>query len=223
MIPAASLGVALNDDAGITVTPLPLDRTGDAARLLARAFSADPILTHFLTGRQRRRIAYPAFFRALILETVEHQQVHVAWERGRLAGVVLWIPPRLATPDSALRRRAAFERALVKGLFPFRARAMYRGFEATAALHPDEPHWYLFFVGVDPGAQGRGIGRRLLLPVLRMADRDGVLCYLETPFPETHEFYRRLGFQLQPPTHPFSGAPPLWTMIRNPRAEQDHA
>ncbi|GAC1671877.1 MAG: hypothetical protein PVS2B2_03700 [Candidatus Acidiferrum sp.] len=46
-----------------------------------------------------------------------------------------------------------------------------------------------------------------------------MLCYLETPFPATHDFYRRLGFELGPATHPFEGAAPLWTMIRLPKRE----
>ena len=84
------------------------------------------------------------------------------------------------------------------------------------SLHPEEPHWYLAFVGVDPAAQRSGVGSRLLSPVLAQADAAGRLCYLETPFPETHQFYRRHGFELGKAARPFQGAPGLWTMLRNP-------
>jgi len=90
-------------------------------------------------------------------------------------------------------------------------------------LHPVVPHWYLAFVGIDTKLQGRGIGRKLMAPVLNRADREGTLCYLETPFVETHDFYRALGFDLRPKAKPFKGAPGLWPMERRPmkaRAEQ---
>lgn len=213
--------VTTSDDPSVTIGSLPLERNDEAARLLARAFAADPILTHFLNGRLRRHVACPAFFRALILESFSHRHVYAAWNRDHMAGVAVWIPPDAEPPDPALLRRAAVHRALVTLLFPLRARALFRGFEATREFHPHEPHWYLSFVGVDIRQQGRGIGRHLLMPVLRIADRDRLVCYLETPFPETHEFYRRLGFELRPPMHPFRGAPPLWTMIRKPLPSED--
>jgi hypothetical protein len=38
--------------------------------LLAHAFAEDPIITYFLYDRLRRRIAFPAFFRAVLEEMV---------------------------------------------------------------------------------------------------------------------------------------------------------
>ena len=90
------------------------------------------------------------------------------------------------------------------------------GFGQLEAGHPADPHWYLFFVGVDPSCQGQRIGEQLLVPVLRAADAANTLCYLETPFPRTHAFYQRLGFEIRTEGHPFAGAPTLWTMLRSP-------
>ena len=94
---------------------------------------------------------------------------------------------------------------------------LYQGFDNTVRLHPNQQHWYLLFIGVHPDSQGLGIGRKLMQPVLKLADERGELCYLETPFPETHEFYRSQGYDLRPPSYPFKGAPQLWTMVRRPR------
>jgi GNAT superfamily N-acetyltransferase len=91
------------------------------------------------------------------------------------------------------------------------------GFRELERLHPPEPHWYLAFAGVDPARQGKGIGDALLQPVLAEADRAGLLCYLETPFPRTHAFYQRLGFKTSSTVRPFLGARPLDIMIREPR------
>jgi len=198
----------------IKVAKLPLGHIGEAARLLARAFSVDPILTFFLSDPVRRKVAFPAFFRALIYETWECGHVYGAMLDERLAGVSVWVPPDPAPPSRPFRRRADRNHLLVKACFPRRAAALYRGFEATRTLHPHDPHWYLFFIGVAPSVQSRGLGRKLMAPVLQIADRDATLCYLETPFPVTHEFYRRQGFDLGPGRNPFEGAPTLWTMVR---------
>jgi hypothetical protein len=44
---------------GIVVTDLPFDRIGAAARLLARGFHADPIITFYLDDPAARRVAFP--------------------------------------------------------------------------------------------------------------------------------------------------------------------
>jgi ribosomal protein S18 acetylase RimI-like enzyme len=86
--------------------------------------------------------------------------------------------------------------------------------------HPYQPHWYLFFIGVDADLRGRNIGALLMAPVLEAADAASLTCYLETPFPQTLPFYRRLGYEVTGEPRPFSGAPQLWAMIRKPRPQK---
>jgi len=64
-------------------------------------------------------------------------------------------------------------------------------------LRPAQPYWYLEVVGVEPAAQGMGIGTRLLEPVLTVADEAGQLCYLETITERNVAWYRRLGFEVR--------------------------
>ena len=200
----------------IAVKKLPFDRIGEAARLLARAFHDDPILTFFLNDPVRRKIAYPAFFRAAIYETWECGDTYGAFSDQRLIGVAVWIPPSGTAPSREFERRANRNHSTVKSHFSRRATALYRGLAGLKELHPAKPHWYLSFVGVDPPFQGQGVGGKLTAPGLKKADREGLLCYLETPFPKTHAFYSRQGFELGPGTHPIDGAPKLWTMVRPP-------
>ena len=54
--------------------------------------------------------------------------------------------------------------------------------------------WYLSIVGIAPHAQGRGLGRQLLLPTLHEAGKAGAVCYLETFSSRSVRFYERLGF-----------------------------
>lgn len=66
--------------------------------------------------------------------------------------------------------------------------------------------WYLSIVGVAPALQGQGIGARLLLPTLAMADAAHAACYLETFTPRNLAFYRRLGFTVvAEPLEPVTG------------------
>jgi ribosomal protein S18 acetylase RimI-like enzyme len=70
-------------------------------------------------------------------------------------------------------------------------RALMKTGANGARLHPTYPHWYLETMGVDPAAQCKGIGRHLLEPVLEIADRDRVDCYLETADRANVDFYER--------------------------------
>jgi GNAT superfamily N-acetyltransferase len=79
-----------------------------------------------------------------------------------------------------------------------------------AARHPEEPHWYLPFIGVDPGAQGRGLGSALLAQSLALVDADHLPAYLESTNPRNVPLYERFGFRVigeiqagsSPPMHP---------------------
>ena len=191
---------------------------GDASRLLARAFAADPFIGYLLADPSRRRLAFPSFFRAVLYELTEFGTVYAVEQEGAVIGVAAWAPPGVGSPRTLARLRAWASMRVVRGLFPRGSSRLLDGFAVLAEHHPHLPHWYLAFVGIEPSAQGRGAGRTLLGPVLERADEDRTPCYLETPFPATLTFYRRLGFELTAELKPVAGAPPVWTMTRPPSA-----
>ena len=195
---------------------LPERRVGEAVDVLARAFRDDPVLTFFLNKPNRRTMAFRAFFANIVRAHLRFGHVYAALVENQVAGVAVWRPPTAGNETLRDRMRTRSTQLLVRVLFPRTAGDLFRGFAATIALHPQAPHWYLFFMGVDVALQGRGIGSKLVSPVLELADRTGTLCYLETPFPRTHAFYQRLGFEISSESHPFRGAPTLWTMTRRP-------
>lgn len=61
--------------------------------------------------------------------------------------------------------------------------------------HPPEPHWYLNVIAARRGARSRGVGARLLEPMLERADAEGVGIYLESSNPRNLSFYRRYDFE----------------------------
>ncbi len=202
----------------VTVRPLERVELSTAARLLARAFAGDPFIGHFLSSPARLRLALPLFFRSVLHEQLPHGTLTAAAHERRLVGAAAWVAPGLNADGEAPRLQARLNLAAVRSLFPRATPRLLDGFAELAHQHPGDPHWYLAFVGVEPGLQRGGVGRQLLAPTLERADADGLPCYLETPFPETRAFYRRLGFEETSELRPVAGAPPIWTMTRRPRA-----
>jgi len=98
--------------------------------------------------------------------------------------------------------------------------ALKRGKAAGDAMekhHPREPHAYLFTVGVASAGRGRGLGRRLIEPVLAACDQSGTMAYLENSNPANRRFYASLGFERVEIFHATTESPPLEAMQRRPR------
>ena len=86
--------------------------------------------------------------------------------------------------------------------------------KAVAPHHPTTPHAYLFTVGVRQGKQGKGLGKRLLAPVLTACDAIGLPAYLENSNPENRSFYQGLGFKRTALFEVLPGGAPLEGMWR---------
>lgn len=76
------------------------------------------------------------------------------------------------------------------------------------------PHYYIWYLGVHPAAQGKGLGTALIKHAQTLATKDKQPLYLETHKPETVAFYSHLGFKLlaenQFPGHPLIFYNMLW-------------
>lgn len=117
---------------------------------------------------------------------------------------------------------AAGVRAGALGFLPrFGARAMWRlktladsidGLRRTVA--PDG-HWYLLLLGVEPEAQGQGVGSALLAPMLAEADAAGAAVYLETSTAANLPLYRAKGFEVRGEAAIPDG-PLNWGLVRPP-------
>ncbi len=83
-------------------------------------------------------------------------------------------------------------------------------------IHPQQPHWYIALLGVHPDQQGKGLGGELLRPVLRQADKESVIVYLECSNPNSLDFYRKYGFEVIKEIVPVRGCPPIWGLVRKP-------
>jgi ribosomal protein S18 acetylase RimI-like enzyme len=83
-----------------------------------------------------------------------------------------------------------------------------------AAHDPEEPHWHVGPVGVEPGFQGMGIGKAAMGLLCGELDARHRVAWLETDKPENVRFYVGLGFEVVEEVPMFSAR--NWFMRRPP-------
>jgi ribosomal protein S18 acetylase RimI-like enzyme len=182
-----------------------------AIQVLTRAFETDPFMSWFVRRDARHAEGMRAFFELGLHElTFPFGECFVTDD---VEGAALWNPPgtwSLGLFDK-LRLMPGFARA--SGLL--RLPLVFLRTNPLTAAHPHDPHFYLFILGVDPAAQGRGLGRALVAPVLTRCDRERLPAYLETANEKNLGFYSSLGFATVG-EHQIPDGPHLWFMRRAP-------
>ena len=133
-----------------------------------------------------------------------------AYVSADFCGTALWLPPGVHPNGAALER---VRRDTAK---PEHLDDLLGTFEQMEQSHPEEPHWYLAIIGVEPNAQRRGLGTDLMRHAVARCDQEGALAYLESSNPRNISLYLRHGFEVTGEIQ--VGAAPLVTpMVRQPR------
>jgi GNAT superfamily N-acetyltransferase len=191
------------------VRPATLDDVDLLARIAAKGFFADPVLSWALPDDARRLDQLTFMFTGMVHDMLpDRGVVHLAgdacaafwrtpdFEHGRMAADRL--ADALDEPDDAPDAPAPFaaeelERLAILG-------------EVMRDNHPHEPHWYLNVVSTLPEQQGKGLGAASLQPVLDRCDAESARAYLESTNPRNRTLYLRQGFveadELQIPDGP---------------------
>jgi ribosomal protein S18 acetylase RimI-like enzyme len=178
----------------LAVGPLADAERPAAERVLARAFRDNPLNVAVIGPDPERRLrANLHGARALLPVALAGGRVLAARAGGGLRGVLVATRP-FGWPLPAPPLLANLRRVLGQGLRVARRWGLV--FDALARLHPEDPHWYLSTLGVDPEAQAHGVGTALLARFLAEVDADGLPAYLETDREANLGFYRRAGFEL---------------------------
>jgi GNAT superfamily N-acetyltransferase len=178
-----------------------------AIATIALAFAADPA-TRWTWPEPRQFLdAMPGFIQAIAGGAFAHGG---AFCTDRYAGVALWLPPGVRSDADQLAQHlestaSSTARADAPALF-----------KQIAAYHPDEPHWYLPLIGVDPACQGKGLGHVLMSFATVRFDRERLPAYLESSNPRNISFYQRHGFESLG-TIQAGSSPPIVPMLRRPR------
>jgi len=193
------------------------ERLRDAAGVMARAFLNDPIERWALGGTAQDCEDVEALEGRMTRYFTLVNQLVVArgmmWETEDGCGACVWISPEAASDyaehDVAIRPRLAaltFDEAS-------RYESMWDWIDGRI---PTEPLWVLDLIGVEPKAQGRGIGSALIEHGLAMARAAGQPAFLLAGDPRNVAYYEGFGFRtVEDADAPFGG-PHIWFMRREP-------
>jgi GNAT superfamily N-acetyltransferase len=187
------------------------DERSQVVAALCHAFFDDRIYRWLVPDDEQRRRSAAIFYSLFVDACWPHGGVYAA---GAGAGAALWVPPgkQLVADEQA----ETFGRELVaSGGDEASSARMAQLFQLVDDNHPADDCWYLAFMGVDPSAQGQGIGTRLLAAVLTQADRDQMPAYLEASCPENQRLYERHGFQTVRELA-VADSPAIYAMWRSP-------
>lgn len=182
---------------------------GDEAAVIAiltLAFSNDPAARWTWPEPKVFIEAFPRFAKAFGGAAFAKGTAHrIGW-----AGAALWLPPGVEPDEAAmgaLMEQTADASTAIDGP---------KVMQQMASHHPQEPHWYLPMIGVDPAWQGKGFGSTLLKHATDICDRDGVPAYLESSNLANVPLYERHGFEVIGRIQA-GGSPVITPMLRKSR------
>jgi len=184
-----------------------LDEVSHAVSTIVAAFITDPI----------SRFAWPSPHDHLLgMALAAREFAGASFDKGTayvsadFCGAALWLPPGVHADGDAL------EKIFRDTAKPEHLDDLLATFEKMVQSHPDEAHWYLPMIGVEPFSQGKGLGSELMRHAVARCDREGMLAYLESSNPRNISLYLRHGFEVMGEIR--IGAAPLVTpMRRKPR------
>jgi ribosomal protein S18 acetylase RimI-like enzyme len=200
---------------GKTAIPLVSFQIKQAAGVMARAFHDDPFFTFVLPEPVRRERLLPWLFEKTISYGQRYGKVYTT---AFLEGIALWLGPE--------KPSLAWTGTLLTGLFRLPLKLSWRELQRSmrlakiaGQLHKESvigQHWYLLGLGVEPSLQGQGVAGALLQPVLASADRERLVCYLDTNNALNIPFYERVGFIVAGQAQSSPTSPGTWCMRREP-------
>ena len=161
---------------------------------MAKAFYGYPMFQHILAD-QLNQENIKTFLRFLITYSVHYAEAY-AFSKEK-EGIILFTEFK--------NYKFSLIRSIRSGILPLMkigsdAGKRFNEFDRfTMETHKrlmKENHQYIILLGVDPDKQGQGYGRKLMLPVLKLAEEKGQACYLETHGEKNVSFYKKLGFKV---------------------------
>jgi len=189
----------VHDEPVPTVTPLDPSEVPAVAGVLARAFRDNPGMLALLpeqTPETRLRLLGPCMegFAASVIRYGVVEVVRDGGQSGKIVAASLSFAPGKFPPP--------FYATVIQAKGPLRAGlgAALRAARVDHEMrkrHPHDPHWYLWFLGVEPDRQGQGLGSVLLRSLSAKAEADRVPCYLETDKPSSVKIYERHGYRVE--------------------------
>src|SRR5579862_1038815 len=166
----------------------------EIVQTLADAFAVDPHFDWLMRPGDGRDAARLGLFRLLI--------GHEGLTRGRIdrpaggGAAAVWMPSEALVPTPLLVELRALPMMLRMTGLARLGRLMAIRADMDRHHPMERPHAYLWFLGVAPAAQGRGVGSALLRAANARNDAAGRPAYLETGTTRNVALYERHGFKV---------------------------
>ncbi len=153
---------------------------------LVAAFITDPLIRWMFPDSKQYFDYFPLVLKYFAGGAFAHSS---AYRSANFKAAALWLPPGVSSDEEALGA------VMQEGVAAQLQEEVFGVLEQVGAGHPEEVHWYLPAIGVEPLSQGRGYGSMLLARGLEVCDRDHVAAYLEATNPANIPLYQRFGFE----------------------------
>jgi GNAT superfamily N-acetyltransferase len=136
----------------------------------------------------------------------DHGGVHATT---KFDGAAIWYPPGVGVSDSAYQ---SFKETV---RFPEKIDGLGELALACDEYRPQEPHWTLELIAIDPAAQNQGVGSKLMAFGLAACAQHKMPVFLASSNCVNLPFYERLGFSQVAEVN-IPGLPIMYPMIRLP-------
>ena len=147
------------------------DEMSQTIASIVAAFITDPLARFAWPSPHDHLRAMPLASREFAGGSFEHGTAYVSPD---FCGAALWLPPDVHPNSDAL------ERVFRDTAKPEHLDDLLATFEKMDQWHPEEPHWYLPLVGVEPNAQGNGLGGALMRHAVARSSVHGLIKFLNS-------------------------------------------
>lgn len=184
----------------LEIVRMGMERRDRIAEIWADAFEQDPLMKWVFPDGATRLDSLKRWWWFLLDRMPPGAELHGTRADGCVA---YWQPPRIQEArspgqDDNSGGQSEWQVAFVAMMTELLGDLVSSRMEALGKMHQArlaEPHWYLSVLGTSPNQQSKGLGGRVLAPMLERCDRIGELAYLESTNPANVGFYRRHGFE----------------------------
>ncbi len=189
-----------------------------ACQVLGEAFQEDPTWVHVIPDETERKKKLPIIFEYLMRYSLKYGHIYAPTEE--LEGVISWVPDTTVEVSVwRLLRSGAFIAAFKMGRETGkRIEVLFKQIDNDRREHMrGTPYLYIQVVGVLPGFQGQGLGRKLLKAAFAKADTERLSVYLETETEKNMQMYLKYGFKILKEAIAPEADFQYWEMVRKPQ------
>jgi GNAT superfamily N-acetyltransferase len=192
----------------VRITKAESDRLPVLSGVFGRSFVDEPMMRWPLGEHGDVAARFAEQFGYFLEGLFEPGFVWEAGEDGHALGGAIWVPPY----DRDAWEAAYADDPRVNALTEDGGRRYDAFWAWVESKHPAEPLWCLDSIGVEPAAQGRGIGSALVEHGLARARADGIGVYLFTGTARNVPYYERFGFRVAEQARAPEAGPVIWFM-----------